>query len=85
MNYVDGDEPPPPDLTLAFYCGDHHLPDAGAIHDQNYATLTRMRAVYNIWHTLARLRNMVGAEIHTLTNEERRILGNLKDLGLLYG
>lgn len=85
MACVDGGGPPPPDLELAFLCMPHHLPDAGAINDQDYATLIRMRGAYNIYSTLSRVRNMTGAQIHDLTNEERRLLALIRDMGLLYG
>lgn len=85
MDYADGNGPPPPDLELAFLCLPYHLPDSGAIHDQDYGTLMRMRGAYNIYAVLNRLRNMVGNQIHDLSTEERRILASLRDAGLLYG
>jgi len=77
---VDGDEPPPIELRMAWQCQRWDaLPDAGGMHDQDYQLLFRMTALLNVYDTVSLLRNMRGAEIHNLTTGQRKILKMLRD------
>ena len=79
-------ERPPIELRIAWDAKKWGaLPEGGGMMDQDYGLMQRMNAVDNIYSTLARLQNMQGAQIHNLTDAERRLLGTLKDMGLLYG
>ena len=76
---------PPPELTLAWNCSRWNcLPDAGAYLDQDYLRMRRMNAVSNIYDVLQRWQNMSGKQIHQLSENERKLLGWLKDLGILF-
>ena len=47
--------------------------------DQDHALIVRMTVAKNVFATLKRFRNMKGAEIHSLTDGERRALRYLRD------
>ena len=82
---VDGDELPPAPLSLAWQCERWRtLPDDGNLYGQDYQTITQMTACANIYWALSRLRNMRGKQIHDLTEAERKILGQLVKMGLLF-
>ena len=77
--------PPPDDLVLHDWCEKYHaLPDAGGLFDQDYFRMMRMSVLANVHNAYARLRNMVGEQIHSLSEGDRRVLRSLRDLGLLY-
>jgi len=59
------------------------LPDSGGIYDQEYQMLSSMGVLSNIYNTVVRVRNMKGAQIHNLSDGERRILRNLIDEELM--
>lgn len=80
---VDEGAEAPPDLRLAWLCGAYHLPEAGAMLDQDAGLMTRMRACDNVYRTLSRFRGLKGHAIHGLTAAERKVLRLLKDDGLL--
>ncbi len=81
---VDEDAQPPAPLVLAWLCGPNHLPDSGGLHDQDYNTIAMMTVARNVHNAMSRLRNAQGAQIHQLTNEERKIIRKVLDMGLLY-
>jgi ABC-type phosphate/phosphonate transport system ATPase subunit len=82
---VDGDAPAPAELRLAWECERWRcLPETGAYMDQDYSLLTRMSVLSNVYSAYSRYRNAHGAQIHQLTEGERRILRNLKDNGLIF-
>ena len=60
------------------------MPEQGAYLDQDYFLLARMRALSNVYNVVSKLRNMKGAQIHQLTDSDRKILKMLVDLGLLF-
>lgn len=74
---------PPPDLKLAWWCERYNcLPDAGGMHDQDYALIYRMNTLNNVYNTAQRVANMKGAEIHKLTQSELRLIAFLRKEGL---
>jgi len=82
---VDDGESPPSDLRLAWDCKYWNtMPEQGAYLDQDYFLLARMRALSNVYNVVSKLRNMKGAQIHQLTDSDRKILKMLVDLGLLF-
>jgi hypothetical protein len=83
---VDGESPAPPELSLAWQCKRWGcLPDTGAYLDQDYVLLRRMTALSNIYDAYSRYRNLQGTQIHSLSENERRVLRSLKDMGILFG
>ncbi len=78
-----GSGPLPPELKLAWLCGDEHLPDPGGVLDQDYVTLHRMSVYRNVHQVVVRFRGLHGAEIHSLTDGERRVIKALRAEGLL--
>ena len=84
MGAVDGDTPAPPELYIAWEC-EHWgcLPDSGAYFDQDYRLMLLMKVLSNVYAAYSRYRNASGRQIHSLTTGERRILRNLKDMGLI--
>ena len=51
--------------------------------DQDFVTFHRMRILDNIYRTITRMRNLRGAEIHNMTEQERRTVRLLRDGGYL--
>jgi hypothetical protein len=85
VDCIDNGEPPPAELRLAWDCKFWGtLPDTGAYYDQDYFLLSRMRALSNVYNAVSKLRNSKGTQIHSLTNNERMILKQLVDMGLLF-
>lgn len=77
--------PPPVELSIAWNCNRWNcLPEAGGLLDQDWSLITRMNAAQNVYNVVSKLRNMKGAQIHALTDGDRRILRYLKDIGVLY-
>jgi hypothetical protein len=66
-------------------CGESHLPDDGGVYDQDYATLRTMRALGNVHGLITRIIGMKGAEIHRLTESDRRLVRYLRDEGIFDG
>lgn len=85
MNCVmDSKATPPPELELAWLCGDYHLPDDGGIMAQDYKQLHRMKALRNIHRTVSKFRSLQGESVNTdLSVNERLLLGQLQEQGLL--
>lgn len=77
------DSSPPPELTLAWLCGNNHLPDTGGMMDQDYTTITRMRKARNIYNAFYRFTYAQGEQIHQLTASERAIVRMLKEGGYI--
>lgn len=75
------DGPPPPELQLAWMCGEYHLPEHGGIYDQDAKTFYSMRSAENIYRVLGKMRNLKGADIHRLTDGERKLIKRLRDGG----
>lgn len=85
MGAVDGESPAPPELRLQWECERYScLPEAGAYFDQDYARMIRMSVLTNVYNAYARYRNSHGAQIHNLSESDRRILRHLKDLGIIF-
>jgi len=85
VGVVDGEFPAPPELRLAWECERYRcLPESGGYMDQDYGLLTRMTVLANVYGAYAHYRNSIGAQIHSLSEAERRILRNLKDSGLIF-
>lgn len=61
----------------------HALPERGGLLDQDYVLMDRMSALSNVYRTVARLRNLKGEQIHSLTGGERAIIRILLDNELL--
>mgnify|MGYP000921731556 CR=1 FL=1 len=82
---IDSDGQPPPELRLAWNCQRWGtLPDDGGMYSQDAYLIQRMNILSNIYDALSKLRNSKGAQIHNLTDRERKILRHLVDLGLLF-
>ena len=82
---VDGDGSPPYELRMAWECERWNcLPEDGGYNAQDYFLLRRMTALSNIYNALTHMRNSKGAEIHSLTENERKILKYLVDMGFLF-
>lgn len=80
---VDMDEPPPPELRLAWWCGDKLMPDSGGLLDQDYELWVKMKTLENVWRTISRLRNLKGEQIHSLSESERKLIAYLLREGIL--
>jgi hypothetical protein len=81
---VDDGAPPPPILRLAWQCEQWNAPPgAGGILDQEHALMVQMTAANNIYRTLKRFRGLMGKMIHSLSQDERRMLRVLRDEGLI--
>lgn len=81
---VDNDGSPPSELRIDWWCKKWNcLPESGGLFEQDYSLLRRMSVCSNIYGTLSRYRNLHGEEIHSLTEEERKILGTLAKMELL--
>lgn len=78
-----GSGPLPPELRLAWLCGESHLPEQGGILDQDFVTLHRMNVYRNVHQVVKHFRSLRGAAIHTLTDDERRLIKALRKDGLL--
>lgn len=77
---VEEGAPPPLELMLAWDCHRWEtLPDAGGLLDQDYRLLMLMKVASNIHDTVTRLRSLVGDQIHSLSDNERRIIKWLRD------
>lgn len=84
MAHVDNNAPPPKDLVLGWDMERFTaLPEGGGLLDQEAGTMQRVRVALSIYKVLSRLRNMKGAEIHKLTDGERKIIGNLQRAGYI--
>jgi len=54
------------------------------MYSQDAYLMQRMNILSNIYDALNKLRNSKGAQIHNLTEGERKTLRHLVDLGLLF-
>lgn len=82
---VDDNGPAPPELRLAWMCERwNSLPETGGLYDQDYVTLHLATALSNIYNTISRLRNMHGEQIHSLSDNDRKMLKWLMDEGLIF-
>ena len=85
MEAVDGESPAPPDLRLGWECERFScLPEAGGYLDQKYMRVSQMAALMNVYGAYAHYRNAHGTDIHNLSESERRILRQLKDMKLIF-
>lgn len=76
---------PPPELQLAWFCGDH-LPAAGGVLDQDYGLLRRMRILTNVHSAVSHLFSLTGEDVNKrLSYSERLLLGDLDKAGILGG
>ena len=74
---------PPPLLRLAWQCERYHaLPDAGGVLDQDYAIVTEMSILSNVYTTIQHLQNARGHAIHQLGEGQRAVLRALMDAGV---
>lgn len=81
---VDDGGPPPQELRLAWLVDQWgSLPEAGGLYDQDAQTLKRMTVLNNIYKVVTRLRSAKGAEIHNLSEADRRIIGELRKIEIL--
>lgn len=77
---------PPPELELAWLCGDYHLPESGGVFDQDYQLFRTMRILNNVHSAVTHLFSLSGEDINKrLSTGERLLLGNLDKMGLLGG
>ena len=53
------------------------------MNDQDFVTISRMRAYDNIYHLVSKMGHLVGDQIHSLSTSERRMLRSLRELGVL--
>ncbi len=85
MDSAYGEDTPPPELILGWQCKRWHcLPDIGAYFDQDYSLMHRITVLMNIHDALQRWQTCTGKAIHTLTDNERRIIRWLKDIGMVF-
>ena len=85
MEAVDGEASPPPELRLSWECERYHcLPDGGGYFEQDYSLLTRMSVLSSVYSAYSRYRNAHGAQIHNLSEGDRRTLRYLKDEGIIF-
>lgn len=68
---------PPPMLSLAFYCGDHLLPESGGVLDQDYKTMMQMRTLSNIYYTVQQAPTYTGHDIHKIPPSMQRVISAL--------
>lgn len=81
--YGQGD--PPPELRIAWSCKRWNcLPEAGAYFDQDHALMYRMTTFTNVYNLMARWQALSGKDIHTLSENDRKTLRWLKDIGVLF-
>lgn len=84
MDAARGDGVPPPDLLLAMNCERWNcLPDAGGYFDQQYDVMYRMNICSNVYNVVRRWYSLRGAQIHSLSEQERLILRWLRDIGVM--
>lgn len=83
MACAAGGEPPPAELRLAWMCDGGRLPAAGGVLDQEYALMIRMQVTANVYAAVSHYKNAGGAQIHGLSDAERRIIKSLINNGLL--
>lgn len=77
---------PPPELQLALFCGDYHLPESGGILEQEYRLMRRMIYLGNVYRTVRKFRSLMGDAVNTELNpSERVLLGELQAMGMLTG
>lgn len=82
--YVDHNGRPPSALETAFLAKQWgSLPDPGGLYDQDAKLIKQMTVLYNVYKTLQKFRNAQGAQIHQLTDADRRILAGIKGLDLI--
>lgn len=80
---VDAEAPPPPELSIAWQCKRWGtLPSAGGYFDQDYGLVHTMSVLSNIFDVVTRLRNLKGAQIHSLSSGERRVIKWVLDQGI---
>lgn len=80
-----GKGPPPPLLQLAWFCGDHRLPDVGGVLDQDYSTMLRMGTLRNIYQVRQAAPRYTGKKIHDMPTDMKRLVKSLRDQGLWNG
>ena len=85
MACATGEGLPPAELKLAWMCDGGRLPESGGVLDQPYSLMIHMSACGNVYSTVSHYKNAKGAEIHNLTNQERRLIRSLIDNELLRG
>jgi hypothetical protein len=67
-------------------CGDSHLPEPGAVLDQDYGLMTRMLTLRYIHQTVQRFYSLKGEDVNKyLTVGDRLLLGKIDKMGLLPG
>lgn len=76
MDCARGEGSPPPELLFYWWYG------AGTV-DEDYRLVHRAAIAGNVYNTVKRYTDLKGAAIHTLTTGERRVLADLRDMGLL--
>lgn len=80
MYAVDYGDPPPDELVLGWQCERWHtLPEPGGMYDQDAGLVYRMGALMNIHRTVSRVRNLYGAQIHSMSDSERRMIRWLRE------
>jgi hypothetical protein len=83
---VDFGGSPPPELELGWSCERWHtLPEAGGYLDQPMPLMQKIHACLNVHSAVSRLRSMKGAQIHQLTDSERRLIKWLLEESMLNG
>ena len=83
---MDENGEPPQELSIAWQCRNWNtLPENGAYFEQDKKLMTTMTTLMNIYNVLSKYRNMEGAQIHQLTESDRKILGALIKDGLWHG
>lgn len=80
-----GQSSPPDELRLYWMCQRYPgaLPETGGMFDQDYVLMVRMITLDNIYGAITRMRSLTGHAIHNLTPGERRVLEQVRRMGLL--
>jgi hypothetical protein len=82
---VKGETDPPPVLSLWWKCNELNTPpEAGGILDQDEKLMNTMRSLDSVYNAMYRYQNLKGEHIHRLTDNERRTIRMLIDLGVFY-
>jgi len=77
--------PPPVELRLAWQCEKWNtLPEDGGLYDQDFMTMFLMNSLKSMHDAIVRIKAAKGKQIHSLSENDRKILRMLMDEKLLF-